>query len=178
MISPRRRLFLVFAGLACGFALSGAARAENPAFSDYPSRPIVMVVPFAAGGPTDIVAQLVARGLSRALDQQVNIENIVGAGGTIAANCVRRADPDGYMIMMGHLGTHAAVTGYLPGVYDPGTDFTAIGLAVYSPVVVVERADLPPKTLSEFGIYAKGLPVVMGHAGVGSVSFAFCAKLN
>ena len=113
MISPRRRLFRVFAGLACGFALSGGARAANPAFSDYPSRPIVMVVPFAAGGPTDIVARLVARGLSRALDQQVNIENIVGAGGTIAANRVRRADPDGYTIMMGHLGTHAAVTGTL-----------------------------------------------------------------
>jgi tripartite-type tricarboxylate transporter receptor subunit TctC len=171
------RFFLLALSILTTLSAAPAARAQGQR-ETYPARPIVMVVPFAAGGPTDIVARMIADGMSRVFGQQVSVENIVGSGGTTAGLRVKRADPDGYTIMMGHLGTHAAVTGYLPNVYDPVQDFVAVGLAVHAPVALVVRAGLPARDMAEFIAYAKANVIVMGHAGVGSVSFATCAQLN
>lgn len=169
------RFLIVFFAMALIAHPGFAAAAEN---GRYPSHAIVIVVPFAAGGPTDIVTRLLAVRLSESLGQSVTVEDIVGSGGTTAALRVKRADPDGYTIMMGHLGTHAAVGGYFPDLYDPSQDFVAIGLVVRTPVVVVARRELPSNTLEEFAVFARANPLTMGHAGVGSVSFTTCALLN
>ena len=98
-----------------------------PALAAYPERPITVVVPFAAGGATDVIARLYADHMSRTLGQQLVIENVTGAGGTIAATRVARATPDGYTLLMGNLGTQAASVGLYPNLaYDPRTDFAPI----------------------------------------------------
>ena len=97
---------------------------------DYPARPITLIVPFAAGGPTDVVARIVGEHMSRTLGQQVVIENVVGAGGTTASTRAMRAAPDGYTIIMGHMGTHAASVALYPNLaYKPDVDFEPIGMA-------------------------------------------------
>jgi tripartite-type tricarboxylate transporter receptor subunit TctC len=169
-----RVVFLALTLIARAAPYAAEASFQPP----YPSRAIILVVPFAAGGPTDIVARVLAARMSESLGQAIAVEDIVGSGGTTAALRVKRAEPDGYTIMIGHLGTHAAVAGYLPGVYDPVQDFAPIGLIVHAPVVVVARRDLPPRTLEEFAAYAHTHPVVLGHAGIGSVSFTTCALLD
>src|SRR6201999_3664358 len=117
---PRR---VAVIGLACALAAPAAAQ-------DYPSRPITLIVPFAAGGPTDIVARIAGEHMSRTLGQQVVIENAVGAGGTTASTRAKRAAADGYTIIMGHMGTHAASVALYPKLaYDPRTDFEPIGMA-------------------------------------------------
>ena len=121
MTSPRvtRILVAVFAVVVA--ALPAAAQ-------DYPNRGITIIVPFAAGGPTDVIARLVSDPMSKTLGQQIVIENVVGAGGTTAATRAMRADPDGYTLIMGHMGTHAAAVGLYPKLaYDPRTDFEPIG---------------------------------------------------
>jgi tripartite-type tricarboxylate transporter receptor subunit TctC len=151
------------------------------AAQDFPKRTITMIVPFAAGGPTDIVARIVAEHMSRTLGQSVIIENVVGAGGTIGATKAMRAANDGYSIVMGHMGTHAAaVSLYSNLAYKPNTDFEPIGLAAGTPILIVTRKDLPVKDFKEFIAYAKdnNAKVNMAHAGVGSVSFTTCLLLN
>jgi tripartite-type tricarboxylate transporter receptor subunit TctC len=169
---------VVFALALISYSVPFVAAAESSFQPPYPSHAIILVAPFAAGGPTDIVARLLAARMSEILGQSIAVEDIVGSGGTTAALRVKRAEPDGYTIMIGHLGTHAAVAGYFPGVYDPVQDFAAIGLIVRAPVVVVARRDLPPKTLADFAAYARTHTVVLGHAGIGSVSFTTCALLD
>src|ERR1700682_1384151 len=91
----------------------------------YPERAIILIVPFAAGGPTDIVARIFAAGMPRSLVQLIVVENVVGAGGATAALRAKRAAPDGYTILMGHMGTHAAAVAFNPSLpYDPQEDFT------------------------------------------------------
>src|SRR4051812_448000 len=97
---------ILIVALAAGFALGLAG--GPAAAQDYPTRPITVIVPFAAGGPTDVVARIVADSMSKTLGQQLVIENTVGAGGTTASTRAKRAAPDGYTIEMGHMGTHAA----------------------------------------------------------------------
>jgi tripartite-type tricarboxylate transporter receptor subunit TctC len=150
-------------------AVTAAAVAED----QYPSRPITMVVPFAAGGPTDILGRLVGQAISTTLGQQVIVEDVTGAGGTIGAAKVARAAPDGYTMVMGNLGTHAASVGIYPDLpYDPRKDFEPVILVASTPMVLVTTKKLPVKTLDDVIAWAKANKgkATMGSAGVGSIS--------
>jgi tripartite-type tricarboxylate transporter receptor subunit TctC len=139
----------------------------------YPARPVTMVVPFAAGGPTDILGRVVAQAISPMLGQQVIVEDVTGAGGTIGATKVARATPDGYTMVMGNLGTHAASLGiYKNLAYDPRADFEPVILVASTPMVLVTRKTLPAHTLDEVIAWAKANKgkATMGSAGVGSIS--------
>ncbi|NIX78090.1 tripartite tricarboxylate transporter substrate binding protein BugD [Microvirga terricola] len=152
---------------ALGLAVS-AAQAQT-----YPQRPITMIVPFAAGGPTDVIARIVGDHMSRTLGQQIVIENVAGAGGTTGITRAAQSQPDGYTIMMGHMGTHGAAPALYPSLkYDPTKDFAPIGLAAGTPIIIVAKKDFPAKDLKGFVDYMKanGEKVNMAHAGVGSVS--------
>src|SRR6516225_3293407 len=158
----RRRQFLHLAASAAALpAMSRMASAEA-----YPARPVTIVVPFAAGGSSDVSARIVGEYLARTLGQQFIIENVVGAGGTTGSLRAMRARPDGYTILMGHIGTHARLA------YKPDVDFEPIGLVFQQPTVIVARKDFPAKDLKEFIGYAKANAekLNMGHAGVGSIT--------
>ncbi len=147
----------------------------------WPDRPITVIVPFAAGGPTDVVARIVAENMSRTLGQQLVVENVAGAGGTTGSLRAAQAAPDGYTIEMGHMGTHGAAPGAYPDLkYDPVKDFEPIGLAAGTPIVVVARKDFPAKNLKEFVAYLKQNSDKLNeaHAGTGSVSFTTCTLFN
>ena len=152
----------------------GVAAATNASAEDqYPSRPITMIIPFAAGGPTDILGRLIAQSIGPMLGQQVVVEDVTGAGGTIGAARVARADSDGYTMVMGNLGTHAASLGiYQKLAYDPRTDFEPVILVASTPMVLVTRKTLPVHSLDEAIAYAKANKgkTTMGSAGVGSIS--------
>jgi tripartite-type tricarboxylate transporter receptor subunit TctC len=140
-----------------------------------------MIVPFAAGGPTDVVARIVGEHMSRPLGLQFVIENVAGAGGTTGSTRTAQAAPDGYTIMMGHMGTHGAAPALYPNLkYDPTKDFETVGMAAGTPIVIVARKDLPPKDLKEFVSYAKQQNDKLNeaHAGIGSVSHTTCVMLN
>jgi tripartite-type tricarboxylate transporter receptor subunit TctC len=147
----------------------------------YPERAVTIVVPFAAGGPADITGRIVAEQLSRSLGQQFVVENVAGAGGTTGTARAARANPDGYTLALGHMGTHAAAVALYPNLaYRPELDFEPIGLVAEQPELLVVRKDLPPTTLQEFTDYAKTneSKLNMAHAGVGSVSHVGCLLLN
>src|SRR5262250_2690899 len=166
----------IAAAVALGFAAGSAA-----AQTDYPQRAITLIVPFAAGGPTDVVARIAGDHMTRTLGQPVIIENVVGAGGTTASTRAARATPDGYTIEMGHMGTHAASFALYPNLaYKPDADFAPIGLVAGTPVLIVAKKDFPAKDLKEFVTYVKAniATLNMAHAGVGSVSFTTCLLLN
>ncbi len=132
-----------------------------------------MVVPFAAGGPTDILGRLIAQAIGPALGQQVVVEDVTGAGGTIGAAKVARATPDGYTMVMGNLGTHAASVGiYSDLPYDPRKDFEPVILVASTPMVLVTKKTLPVHTLADVIAWAKANKgkATMGSAGVGSIS--------
>jgi tripartite-type tricarboxylate transporter receptor subunit TctC len=172
-----RNLLRVLAAIVAIVSAAAPASAQ----SDYPRRPITLIVPFAAGGPTDIIARIVGEHMSRTLGQQIVIENVVGAGGTTASIRAARANPDGYTIEMGHMGTHAAAVALYPNLaYKPDVDFEPIGMAAGTPVLILGKKDLPPKDLKEFTAYVKANvdKLNMAHAGVGSVSFTTCLLLN
>jgi tripartite-type tricarboxylate transporter receptor subunit TctC len=172
-MSIMTRLAGALVALSLGAATAGA--------QDYPARPITLIVPFAAGGPTDIVARIVGEHMSRTLGQQIVIENAVGAGGTTASTRAKRAAPDGYTIIMGHMGTHAASVALYPKLaYDPRTDFEPIGMAAGTPILILAKKDFPAKDLKEFATYVKANvdKLNLAHAGVGSVSFTTCLLLN
>ncbi len=140
-----------------------------------------MIVPFAAGGPTDIIARIVGEHLSKTLGQQFVVENVAGAGGTTGITRGAQAKPDGYTIMMGHMGTHGAAPALYPNLkYDPTKDFAPIGLAAGTPILIVAKKDFPAKDLKEFVAYVKanGDKVNEAHAGVGSVSHTTCTLLD
>lgn len=170
----RKRLLLAI--MALGWTALGATHAEP-----YPTRPVTVIVPFAAGGPSDVTARIVAEQMARRLGQQFVIENVNGAGGTLGAIRAARAAPDGYTLVLGHMGTHAASVALYPNLaYDPSTDFAPIGLVDETPEVLVTRKDLPPNTLREFVEYAKAneSKLNMAHSGVGSISYVGCVLLN
>ncbi|KQN75241.1 tripartite tricarboxylate transporter substrate-binding protein [Devosia sp. Leaf64] len=149
------------------FALSGTAFAQ-----DYPTKPITVVVPFSAGGPTDTVARLVAEAMSQDLGQQVVVQNVGGAGGTLGAGQVATAANDGYTLLLHHIGMSTAPTLYRSLPYDPLTDFATIGLITSVPMTLVARKDFEPNTLEELLTYIKanGENVTYAHAGIGSAS--------
>ncbi|MDX2259440.1 MAG: tripartite tricarboxylate transporter substrate-binding protein [Hyphomicrobiaceae bacterium] len=151
------------------------------ALAAYPERPITMIVPFAAGGPTDTVARIVGEHMSKTLGQTIVIENVTGAGGTTGITRGAQAAPDGYTIMMGHMGTHGASPALYPNLkYDPTKDFTPIGMAAGTPIIIVTKKDFPAKDLKEFvaKIKADGPSLNEGNAGVGSVSHTTCTLLT
>lgn len=145
-----------------------------PAFAQgYPARPITMIVPFAAGGPTDVIARIVADPMSRILGQQVVVENVAGAGGTTGITRGAGAKPDGYTIMMGHMGTHGVSPALYPNLkYNPAADFTPIGLAAGTPIIIVAKKNHPAKDLKEFIAWAakEGPKANQAYAGNASVS--------
>src|SRR5918994_1611351 len=155
---------------AAALALTAfAAQAQ----SNYPQRPITMVVPFAAGGPTDVIARIVGDNMSRTLGQQIVVESVAGAGGTTGMTRVSTANPDGYTIGMGHMGTQGAAPALYPNLkYDPTKDFATIGMAAGTPIVIVAKKDFPAKDLKEFITYTKANATKLNqaHAGVRSVS--------
>jgi tripartite-type tricarboxylate transporter receptor subunit TctC len=166
----RLLLFATLLGLSAGSAQAA-----------YPERPVTLIVPFAAGGPTDVVARIVGDHMSRTLGQQVVVENVTGAGGTTGTTRAAQASPDGYTIIMGHMGTHGAAPAVYPNLkYDPLKDFLPIGLAAGTPILIVAKKTFPAKDLKEFVTYAKANSEKLNeaHAGVGSVSFTTCSLLN
>lgn len=165
-------------GLAAAMTLALTAGAQAQA---YPTRPVTMIVPFAAGGPTDIIARIVGEHMSKTLGQQIVVENVAGAGGTTGIARAMTATPDGYTIAMGHLGTFSAAPATYPGLkYDPIGGMQTIGLAGGTPILIVAKKDFAPKDLKEFVTYLKANSekVNEAHAGVGSVSWTTCTLLK
>ena len=138
----------------------------------YPNRPITLLVPFAAGGATDTVARVTAQTMSKILAQPIIIENAVGAGGTIAAARAARAEPDGYTLLIHHIGISTAATLYRKLPYDTRTAFAPIGLVTNAPMTIIGRPDLPPNSLAELVTYIKanGDKMTFGNAGLGAAS--------
>jgi tripartite-type tricarboxylate transporter receptor subunit TctC len=171
-----KRVTYALAGLVALGLAAGPAAAQ-----DYPTRPITLIVPFAAGGPTDVISRIVSEHMSRTLGQQIVIENVLGAGGTTASTRAKRANPDGYTLITGHMGTHAASVPLYPNLqYHPANDFEPISMLAGTPVLILAKKDFPPKDLKEFVSYVKAneAKLNMAHAGVGSVSFTSCLLLN
>jgi tripartite-type tricarboxylate transporter receptor subunit TctC len=153
----------------------------RPAEAAYPDRPVTLVVPFAAGGPSDIIARIIAEHWSRTLGQQFIIENVTGAGGTVGVTRVMRAPADGYTLLLGNLGTQAASVGLYPNLaYDPRTDFEFIINAAATPMLVVAKKDLPVKDFREFVAYVKANDAKLnyGTGGVGATSHLTCLYLD
>jgi tripartite-type tricarboxylate transporter receptor subunit TctC len=144
----------------------------TPALAEYPDRSVTMVVPFSAGGPTDIVARLLAASMGRALGQSVVVDNRTGAGGTRGAEIVASAKPDGYTILIHHNGMSTAPALYRQLRYDPLASFEYIGLVVDVPMTIVSRPDLPPKDARELFAWLRQNKdkVNFAHAGPGSAS--------
>jgi tripartite-type tricarboxylate transporter receptor subunit TctC len=148
---------------------------------DWPTRPMSMVVPFAAGGTSDVIARLIAEGLRNELGQPVIVENVGGAGGMTGANRVAKAPPDGYQFVLGNVGTHAQNQSlYKKPLYDAATDFAPVALLTEEPLVLVARKDFPAENLQEFIAYAKAHQESMrfGSAGTGGSNHLACVLLN
>jgi tripartite-type tricarboxylate transporter receptor subunit TctC len=148
---------------------------------DYPTRPVTLVVPFAPGGPTDVIARVVSEHMSKTLGQQIVVENVAGAGGTTGSAKVAAMAPDGYSLVMGNMGTHAASPSLYENLkYKPEGDFTPIGLAGITPIVIIAKKDVPAANMKEFVEYLKtnAGKVNQAHAGPGSVSDVTCELLK
>ena len=173
---PRRRFLLLWAAGIVLAALPRIAGAQT-----YPARPITVIVPFAPGGGTDVAARIVGDHMSRTLGQQLVVQNIAGAGGTVGSARAMRAEPDGYTILMGQMGTHAAAVALYPSLpYKPDVDFEPIGMVAAAPVVIAARKDFPADDLKGFAAYVKAnaAKINVGHAGVGSTFFTTCLMLD
>lgn len=168
------------AGLLTTFAaaalLAGAAQAQT-----YPSRNIVVIVPFPPGGPSDIVARIAADGMSKHLGQNIVIENVAGAGGTIGATRAAEAAPDGYTLFAASMGTIIAAPTFYPNLkYDSNKDFEPIGMSANAPAAVSINKNIPVKDIKEFIAYAKqkGSDLKQAHGGVGGTSHMACLMFN
>ncbi|MCO5731619.1 tripartite tricarboxylate transporter substrate-binding protein [Rhizobium sp. SSA_523] len=159
------KTILATTGLATAL-VAGAALAE------YPERNITMVVPFAAGGPTDTVARLVAESMSKDLGQQIIVENVGGAGGTLGAGRVASAEADGYTILLHHIGMATSATLYRKLAYDTLNAFEYVGLVTEVPMTIVARKDLEPTDLKGLIEYVKANKdkVTVANAGIGAAS--------
>jgi tripartite-type tricarboxylate transporter receptor subunit TctC len=168
----RWSLWLVASALAFG----ATAAAE-----DWPTRPITMIVPFAAGGPTDVVGRVMAQRLTEILHQQVVVENVSGAGGMTAAQRVAQSRPDGYEVLLGTVGTHAySQSLYRHPLYSAVRDFAPVALIAEQPLVLITRSDFPANTLQEFIAFAKSnaASLSFGSGGAGSATHLACVLLN
>jgi len=169
----KRTIVSALAGL---LALAGSASAQN-----YPTRPVTMVVPFAAGGPTDVLGRIMAQRMGEILGQNVIVENVGGAGGMTGGKRVADARPDGYTMLLGTVGTQAqGQTLYKKPLYNAVTDFTPVALIADVPIALLVRKDLPATNLKEFVAYAKANQSKMqfGSAGAGSATHLGCVVLN
>lgn len=176
MTFARRKFLHLTAGAATLAAWPRGAKAQT-----YPARPITMIVPFAAGGPQDVLGRLMAQRMSEVLGQQIIVENIGGAGGTTGSKRVAEAQPNGYTMGIGSVGTHAHnQTLYKKPHYDASADFTPVALIAETPVVLATRKDLPPNNFPEFVAYTKANQARMqyGSPGGGSSSHIACVVLN
>jgi tripartite-type tricarboxylate transporter receptor subunit TctC len=160
-----KKFFGVFLAVALGGVCQLGAQ-------EYPTKVVTMMVPFAAGGPTDTVARLVAQAMSTSLKQQIIVENVGGAGGTIAANRVAKAAPDGYTILIHHIGMSTAPALYRKLPYNPINDLEPIGLINDTPMTLVAKKDFPAKDLKELIAYVKKNKdkVTYANAGLGAAS--------
>ena len=164
------------AALAAILALTGSASAQN-----FPTHPMTMIIPFAAGGPTDLLGRVIAARMGEILGQTVVVENIGGAGGMNGSKRVADAAPDGYTFVLGTVGTHAQNQSlYKHPIYNAATDFTPVALIAEVPIVLITRKDLPANDLKEFVAYAKANTAKMqfGSAGAGSATHLGCVVLN
>jgi tripartite-type tricarboxylate transporter receptor subunit TctC len=171
-----RKMFGFITALATCVAGLTAASAQT-----YPNRPITMIIPFAAGGPTDVLGRLVGQRMGEVLGQQFVIENVGGAGGMTGALRVAQAAPDGYNIVLGTVGTHAQnQTLYKRPLYNAANDFTPVALIAEVPTALIVRKDLPVSNLKEFVEYAKKNQDKMsyGSAGTGSATHLACVVLD
>jgi tripartite-type tricarboxylate transporter receptor subunit TctC len=155
--------------MTCAVLVSAVASASA---QDYPTRPINIVVLAAAGGPTDTISRITAQAMSKHLGQQITIENAGGAGGTIGTGRVVRADPDGYTLLIYHVGLSTAATLYRKLPYDTKSAFAPVGLITDAPMTIIGRPDLQPETLRELIAWLKGhgAKTTFGNAGIGSAS--------
>ncbi len=161
-----KKLFATFA-TAAALAMTGAAFAQG-----YPERPITVVVPFSAGGPTDTVTRLVAEAMSKDLGQQIVVENVGGAGGTLGAGRVAQADPDGYTLLLHHIGMATSATLYRKLPYNPAESFETVGLVTEVPMTIVGKKDFEPADIKALVEYAKANKdtVTVANAGIGAAS--------
>jgi len=158
---------LLAAVMGAGLLLTGTANAQK-----YPDKPISLVVPFAAGGPTDTIARLLATNMSKTLGQTVVVENVAGAGGTVASAKVAKSKPDGYTIYIHHMGMATAQALYDKLPYDPLKDFEYIGQVADVPMVLLGSKNFPPNNFKELEAYIRANKdkVTMANAGPGAVS--------
>lgn len=165
-LKPKTMLIASMVAFAAGLAAPALAQAT------FPDKPISLVVPFAAGGPTDVVARMIAIPMSKALGQTVLVDNTVGAGGTIAATKVAHATPNGYTIFIHHMGMSTAPALYKKLAFDPMKDFEYIGQVVDVPMTLLARKDFPANNLQELQAYLKVNKdkVSLANAGLGAVS--------
>ena len=160
----------------CLAALAVLSFASAAFAQDFPKRPITMIVPFAAGGTSDVIARTVAEQMGATLGQPIVIENVAGAGGSTALARAARAEPDGYTIAIGNAGTNAAAYTIYPMLPFKPDAFVPIAMVAKTFGIVALRKDFPAKNLQEFIAYAKSNPgkINLGHAGVGSSNFLIC----
>src|SRR6266508_3811278 len=171
-LRPGRKTMPFTCRLIAGSLLALALHSA-PAAAQYPNKPITVIVPFAAGGPTDVVTRLIGDHMSRTLGQTLVVENVGGAGGTLGMTRAAQAQPDGYTIAVGNMGTQSAAPALYPNLkYDPAKSFAQVGIVNYTPQSIVAKKDTPAKTLREFIDYLKAnnTKLTYGHAGVGSIS--------
>src|ERR1051325_3057348 len=153
------------------------ATALAAAAQPYPSRPITVIAPFPASGPSDVVARIVTEQMGKVLGQTMVIENVGGAGGTIGSARVAAATPDGYVLLAGSMGSHVAAPALTPNIkYNSQRAFEPIGFTAHAPAVIVARKDFPAKDLREFVDYLKknGNSVKQAHGGIGVSSHMAC----
>jgi tripartite-type tricarboxylate transporter receptor subunit TctC len=170
----RNRAFAIAMGALLAATLQAAAQT-------FPSRPLTMIIPFAAGGPTDVLGRVVAQRMSELLGQQVVVENVGGAGGMTGSKRVADAAADGYTFVVGTVGTHAqSQTMYKRPLYNAASDFTPVALMAQVPIILIVRKDLPVNNFREFVAYAKANQAKMqyGSAGAGSATHLGCVLMN
>jgi tripartite-type tricarboxylate transporter receptor subunit TctC len=172
---------LLVAGSLVGAGLAAAAVSTIVPQQGYPTRPITVVVPFPAGGPSDVVARIVAESMSKTLGKQMVIENVGGAGGTIGSARVAAAAPDGYTLLAGSMGSHVSAPVLTPGVkYNSEQDFTPVGFTAHAPAVIVTRKDFPAENLRDFVRHVKANAgnIKQAHGGIGASSHMACLLFN
>ncbi|WP_125777528.1 tripartite tricarboxylate transporter substrate-binding protein [Antribacter gilvus] len=176
--TPVAAVTLLFLGLSLAACVPGGGGGgdggggEGDGGSAFPEDDIEIIVPFAAGGPTDTVTRMIADPMSESLGVQIVVQNIEGAGGTVAAGQAATAAPDGYTVLMHHIGMSTAPTLYPDLPYDPLADFQTVGLVTEVPMTIIARKDFEPTTVDELIAYVQENQdtVTLAHAGVGSAS--------
>ena len=167
--------------LRSGIAALALVAGAVPATAAFPERAITVIVPFASGGPGDTVVRIIGEHMARTLGQPIVVENVAGAGGTTGITRGSQAKADGYIIMLGQMGTHGAAPAQYPHLkYDPAKDFAPIGLVAAIPILIIAKKTFPANSLREFVDYVRKNQdkVVEAHAGVGSVSHTTCSLLQ